>query len=825
LPSYTFPRITNIDLTHKIMLANYLKTTIRNLGNKKGYALINILGLTLGMACFAVIAYWVHDELSYDRMHSNYNRIYRVAGSVQTPSDRFEQAVTPPPLAGALNNRFTAVREAVRIDKNDAIVRSKTAQFKEDDILLTDPAFFRMFDFRLLQGDPKTALVNPYSIVMSRTMAEKYFPGENAIGKSLTLFLYDPEGTGAEYTVTGIIEDPPVQTHIRYNFLVSISTMESVFPEMASGGWFDNFLYTYLMLEDGTEPAALEQQLPLFLETQMGESMRQYRMFYRYRLQPLSEIYLHSDLRYELSAGGNFRYILIFSTIGIFILALAGINYINLSTAFAVDRMKDAGIRKVNGATSIQLFIYYHLESLLLVGCAFLTTVLILELFGGVLGPLIGREQIALVDSGVILILAGAGMLIGLGSGLFPAAYLSSVRPVKGLKRAPLWFQKRSAFRNSLVIIQFSVTVLLLAGIFVINDQLSYISERDYGFDKERLITLNVNGSDEVIGNFEPFKQELSGFAAVSGVARSNTSISDGLGNSLGAARDETGQEVRGTVFRVGIDHDFIPAYGLTLLAGRNFSIDIPSDSTEAFIVNESAVRTFGWESPSKALGQPFRFIGREGVIVGVVKNFHFSSLHQPIQPVCLYLLEDSFSKITVRAASADGVSESVSSLLSRVEELWHTYFPDTIFEYRFVDDQVAAQYDSERRMEKLFFIFSMLSLAIACIGLYGLAGFSSRRRTKEIGVRKVLGATARQLAAMLNAEFLRLVLIAFLIGSACAWYLMNRWLQQFAYRTELDPAVFLLAGGVAFLVALFAVSIQTLKAASVNPVDSIRTE
>lgn len=805
------------------MLQNYLKSTFRNLGNKKGYTFINLLGLTLGMVCFAVIAYWVTDELNYDQFHTHSDRIYRVVGSVQTPSDRFDQAVTSPPAAPTLKSELPAIEEAVRIDKNDAIVQNRTIQFKEDNILLTDPGFFRMFDFSLLQGDPETALNNPYSIVLSQKMAKKYFRDENPIGKSLRLYLYDPEGRGAEYTVTGVIDNARANSHIRYNFLISFSTMEVNFPHIATGGWFENFIYTYLLPKRGADPAAIEKQLPHFLEKHMGDSMEEYRMFYTYRLQPLNEIYLYSDLRYELSAGGDFRYVLIFSTVGFFILILAGINYINLSTAFAVDRLKDAGIRKVNGASRFQLIAYYLFESVLLIGAVFFCTLLILELFGSYLSLIMGKGQIELIDSGVIYYLAAAAVLIGLVSGLFPSVYLSSVNPVKGLQRSLLWFEKKSPPRNVLVVFQFSVTVLLLAGIFVIRDQLSFIREKDFGFDKNSLITLSVNGSDEVFQNYQPFKQELLDLAAISGVARSNTTIGAGLGNSMGVGLDNSGQEVRGTVFRAGIDYDFIPTSGLTLLAGRNYSVEIPSDSTEAFIVNESAVRTFGWDTPEQAIGKPFEFIGREGVIVGVVKNFNFSSLYNPVQPACLYLLNGGFSKITVK--SARNTRSSMSELIPVIESGWKKYFPGSLFDYGFVDEALAAQYGTERQLERLFFVFSMLSLVIACIGLYGLAGFSSKRRTKEIGVRKVLGASVRELAMMLNSEYLKLVLVAFLIGSAGAWYLMSKWLQQFAYKAELDIEVFMMAGGIAFAIALLAVSGQTVKAAMVNPVESLRNE
>lgn len=805
------------------MLKNYLKSTIRNLAQKKGYTFINLLGLTLGMTCFAVIMFWVTNEISYDQFHSKSDRIYRVEGHVETPSDQFSQAVTSPPVSQALKSDFPAIIESIRIDKNDAIVKSELNQFKEDGILLTDPGFFKIFDYKLQSGDPETALSTPYSIVLSRKMATKYFGSENPIGKTLKLYLYDPEGRGTVYTVTGIIENPPSNSHIQYNFLVSFSTLEENFPHMATGGWFENFIYTYVLLDEGTNPNAIENQFPAFLEKHMGDQMQQFQMFYQYSLQPLDEIYLHSDLRYELSAGGHFQYLIIFLTVGIFILILAGINYINLSTAFAVDRMKDAGIRKVNGATSGQLVLYYLFESIVLISGAFLSTILILELFEPYLSSLINKEQIDLWSSGAVYYLAGISILIGMISGLFPAIYLSSVNPVNGLKKRALGFDKSSALRKGLVVFQFSITILLLVGIFVIKDQLAYIKEKDFGFDKASLITLSVNGSDEVIQNFRSFEKELTGFANISSVTRTSTSIGSGLGNSMGIGTSNKGEEVRATIFRAEVDYEFISTYGLNLLAGRNFSERIPSDSTQAFIVNESAVQTYGWDTPEKAIGMPFHFQGNDGKIVGVVKNFNFSSLHKPIQPVCLYLLDGGFSKITIRAASnAEG---NISELVSTLESIWKKHFPRSLFEFTFVDDMLAQQYQTEQHLGKLIFVFSTLSLIIACIGLYGLAGFSSKRRTKEIGVRKVLGATVKQIAMMLNAEYLRLVLVAFLIGSAGAWFLMNQWLQQFAYKTELGFGIFLIAGGIAFVIAMLTVSGQSLKAAFLNPVESLRNE
>ncbi len=801
---------------HHQMLKNYLISTLRNLRSKKSYAITNLIGLTLGFVCFIVITSWVQGELGYDKFHDKSNRIHRITGLVTTPSDQFRQAVTSPPLAPALKNDLHAVAEAVRIDKNDAVVESKLIQFKEADILLTDPSFFKVFNFSLIAGNSEEALDDPYSLVISQSMAQKYFGDTDPLGQTLKLYLYDPEDKGAEYTVTGIIEDAPSNSHIQYNFLISFSTMETNFPEVVAEGWFENFIYTYVLLRDKTDLSTVAQQLSEFTENHMGKEMQDSQMHYNYELQPIEDIYLYSDLRYDLGASGDIRYVIIFGTVGIFILLLGAINYINLATAFAIDRLKDAGIRKIHGATKLQLVGYYLVESVVLTGIAFFFSLLIIELFNPAISPIIGQDSIDIISSNIFYYLAGVALLTGLLSGILPSIYFSAVKPEK--YEVP--FGGKVVLRKGLVIFQFGITVVLLVGIFTINKQLEYIKTKDLGFDKQALITLSVNGSDEVQQNYQPFKHELVGYSGVSRVARSNTSIGNGLGNSMAISRDLHGHEIRGTVFRAGIDYDFIPTYGLELLTGRNFSEDYPTDSTKAFIVNEATVKAFGWESNNQAIGQPFQFIGRDGIIVGVVKNFNFSSLHNPVQPAALYLLNEGFSKITLKAANS-----SPAEILPIAESTWKKHFPGSVFEYDFVDDQLTHQYRAEQQFEELLFLFSSLSLVIACIGLYGLAGFSSKRRSKEIGIRKVLGASVSQITLMLNKEYARLILVAFLFGSVGAWFLMNNWLEQFAYRIELNAGLFLIAGGLAYIIALLAVSGHSIKAAHMDPVKTLQNE
>lgn len=806
--------------TTKAMFKNYLKSTLRNLRKKKGYTLIHLTGLTMGMVCFTIIMYWVLGELNYDRFHTKVDRIYRVTSSVQNSSDQYDQAVTSPPAALALKNDFPGIEAVTRIDKNDAIVRSEHAHFKEDDILLTDTGFFNIFDFRLLRGNPQTALEKPYSIVLSQKMAEKYFGNENVIGKTLTLYLYDPGNQGAEYTVTGIVQNAPENSHIQYNFLISFSTFEENFPEVATSGWSENFIYTYVLLNEEAESHAIESGMPDFLRKHMGEAMQQNMGTLNYHLQPIKEIYLHSDLRNELTAGGDYQYVLILISIGIFVLVLAGINYINLSTAFAIDRLEDAGIRKVNGATRIQLFGYYLYESIILIGGSFLITLLIFELFNPFLASMIGKDSIELLSSGVIGYLAIASLIIGLTSGIFPAALLASSDPLKGLGKSPLWMGKKSSLRKGLVIFQFSVTILLLVCIFAIHDQLNFIHNKDIGFDKDSLITLSVNGSNEVLQGYQSFKEELSSYSSISGVTRSNTSIGNGLDHASAIALDDNNKEIQATVYNAGIDYDFIPSYGIPLLAGRNYSPDFPTDSTRAFIINEAALKTFGWKDPEEAIGKPFQFMERKGQIIGVVKNFNFSSLYNPIQPVCLFLLDNGFSKMTIKASG-----RALAQSLSNAETVWKKHFPNSVFEYTFVDDLLARQYKTEQRMQQFFSAFSLISLFIACIGLYGLAGFSSKRRTKEIGIRKVLGASIQQIILMLNQQYFKLVLIAFFIGAVSAWYLMHEWLKNFAYRIDMSIWMFVEVGFITLLIVLGTVSWQSIKAAISNPVKSLRSE
>jgi putative ABC transport system permease protein len=801
------------------MLKNYLSATLRHLLKNKGYAILNTLGLSVGLACFTLIGLWVIDELSFDGFHENSNRIYRVAGSFTSESDQMSQAVTPTPLRQALVNDLPEVETATIIDNNDAIVRRGDKQFMEDHLLMTDPAFLELFSFRLISGDRNTALREPYSVILSRQMAERYFGDEDPVGQQLIMYLQDPEGNGKAYTVTGVIEDCPANMHFKYQALISFATFDVNNPTDPRGyDWYNNGYYTYVLLRDGSSPQAMGSKLPQLIEKYMGKQNREWKISYDYFLQPLTDIHLHSRLKYEIQETNSLTYVIVFATIGCMVLLLACINYVNMATAFASRRLKEVGIRKAMGAFRGQLVGQYLAESCWISFASLLIAFVWIELARPVFGSITGRPVTGLYESSTLLVLVLITAVVGLASGSYPAIMLSSLRP-SDQKDSLLRDTGGSWLRKSLVIIQFTVTLLLVAGVFVVQRQLNYMQNQELGFDQSGLLMLGVNGSREVIGNYEAFANEARLIPGVAGVTRSNTMLAGGLGNSVATMPDVTGKDRDATVYRLRTDFDYIGVYGMKLAAGRFFQATNAADSMRGFVVNEALTRAFGYTTPEEVIGRKFVFQGREGEVIGVVRDFHYNSLQYRIEPTCLYLLRGNFSQIGVRL---DG---NVVALRGKVEELWKRNFPNTLLDSTFADEALNRQYASEQRLSTLVMIFSGLSLVIACLGLFALVSFAVECRTKEIGIRKVLGASVRSIVTLLTREFVMLILAASLIALPGAYYLLNRWLSGFAYHTSLDPIIFVLAAGAVLLVAGVTVGVRSVNAASTNPVKALRNE
>lgn len=805
------------------MIKKFFLVAYRNLKKNKGYTFLNVLGLSAGLTCFAFIAVWVKDELSYDRFNEKADRIVRVVGKVTTEAETFDHSVTSVPMAAALREDFPEIENTVRIDKNNSIiVRNGAKQFTEDKILLTDPSFFDVFSYKLSAGDEKTALNDPYTIILTQSMAKKYFGKEDPLGKSLLILLYDSTRAGALYKITGVIPDPPANAHFRFNFLSSFKTLEQAEPESTTeDGWGSNGYYTYILLNDKTAIKKLEAKLTAFTEKHIGTKMKEWKMRYDFFLQPLRSIHLQSNRRYEIEPTGSMSYILIFSIIGIFILLIAGINYMNLATARSAQRAKEVGIKKVLGAGKTELVIQYLVEAVLVSLVSLLVAFAFCQLLQPVMDQLTGKSVSLFNDKGTLLFLTGVAVLLGIGAGLYPAFFLTAYNPVNVLKGSD---QSRAGgvwLRKTLVITQFTISVVLIVGILVVNAQLSYIQHKDLGYKKDALLALKVNGSPDVVKNFQAFKNSLLANPLVSGVTTSNALLGAGLGNNGATTTNGEGKSITTSIYWLKVDQDYIKVHEMKVVAGRNFSENIIAD-TASYLINESAVRSLGWGSPENAINKPFGMGGDGGKIIGVVKDFHFNSLQHAVEPLVIMprLPNNGFSQITMRIDM-----NNTKSVLKFVSDNWQKYFPAYDLAYTFVDKKLQEQYKSEERFEKFFFYFSILSLLIACLGLFGLTAYATQQRTKEIGIRKVLGASVGGITALLSKDFLKLVLIGTAIAFPLSWWVMNKWLQDFAYRIQIGWWVFVVAGAAALLIALLTVSFQAIRAAIANPVKSLRTE
>ena len=801
------------------MIRSFFTTALRHLIKNSAYTLLNIGGLSIGLTCFTLISLWVKNEFSYDSFHKNADRIYRVAGTFTDESGQFDQAVTCIPLAPALANDLPEVENTVRLDMNGAVVRYGDKQFSERDIIAVDPSFFDIFSFKLLKGNPATALSEPYNIVLSESMARKYFGDVDPLGRSLRIFQYDPDGQGAEYNITGIVEDCPQNSHFNYNFLFSFKTVEAANPnEFGYNGWFNNGYYTYILLRQDASVNALHTKLSTFLEKYIGPDMKKSKIYWSYFLQPLQDLHLKSDLRYEIRSNNSLAFVGIFAAVGFIVLLLACMNYVNLSTAYSADRFKEVGVRKVMGAYRNQLVLQYLVESVLLVFISLIFSVTWIELARPLFESLTGTEITSLYSIGTLASLFMIALLVGLLAGIYPSLILSSFKTVNVLKGQFTFGPTGAWLRKSLVVFQYAITIVLISSILVTQLQLHFIREKDLGFDKENLLILNVNGSPEVRPGYEAFKNELLSHSSITGLATSSAMISGGLGNTFVSIQDASGKKISATIFTNPVDADYIDTYGMKLIAGRNFVKGSLVD-TLSIIVNEATTRTYHYQNPDDAIGREILFGNTKGTIIGVVSDFHYNSLRKKIEPTCMFLVRGGFSRVAVRL---DG---DVDQGIKLVTAAWKKHFPNTVLEYAMAEQRLQDQYQWDQRFAKIFMIFTLISLAIACLGLFALVSYAVKSRTKEIGIRKVLGASVSRIVTMLSREFIVLILVACIIAIPAAYYFMQQWLQSFEYRVDVGPGIFIGAGVIALIIAMITISMKSIRSALSNPVKSLRNE
>lgn len=810
------------------MLQNYFKIAFRNLLRHKVFSFINLLGLTIGLTCCLLIALFILDELSYDRYHEKADRIYRMTRSFleKDGSVQLHLGHVAPPFGPLIKNDFKEVEEVVRLLQNTLNFRYEDKVFTEQDVFMAEENLFKVFTIPVLKGNPDKALVDPFTVMLSDEMAKKYFGNEDPMDKVMQV---DGQFTAK---VSGVFKKFPSNAHFHPDFLVSFSTLRdsSIYGEEGlRTNWGNNSFSTFLLLPKNYDPKRLEAQFPAFLDRHMGAAMPpevpKPSTWTKLYLNKLTDIHLYSHLDSEIETNGDIKRVYIFSGIALLILLIAAINYMNLSTARSATRAKEIGIRKVAGAQQGELMRQFLSESLLMTLLAMVLAVgltwLLLPLLEGLTGKDLTIQSI--FNKQFALLAIGVSALVGLLSGIYPALFMSSFQPITVLKGVFKVGGGNVSLRKVLVIGQFCISIILISCTGIVFQQLKYMQDKSLGFDKEHVITLPYYGS--LSERWDGFRTVLMSDPNVKDVARSQLIPSDRLLNSLGTAKVQMGDTLTpssASLKFVATDHDFFKTYGIHFAAGRDFSREYGTDDTTAFIINETAMRMIGWQDPQEGIGKPFEYGGRRGQLIGIVKDFNFESLHESINPIVFFIPRNrsNFNNISIKISG-----NNIQHTLSHVEKTWQQFLQQFPYQYTFLDEDFGQLYEAEQRQGRLFTIFSGIAIFIACLGLFGLAAFATSQRVKEIGVRKVLGASVGNIVTLISKDFLWLVLIAAVIAVPVAWYAMSTWLEDFAYRINLPWWMFALAGFIALLVALGTVSFQAVRAAVVNPVKSLRSE
>ena len=790
------------------MITNDAKLAVRNMLKHKGYTLINVIGLSMGLSLCLLIFLWVQDELQYDRFHAKAGRIYRALWEARYGDNEWKIPRLGVPLAETLEKEFPEVERAARLYPGGFTLRHGDDYVREERVLFVEPSFFEVFTVSFLSGNPQTALQNPEAVVLTAETAQRYFPGRNPMGQTLA------RNDGKLLHVTGVVMNYPAQSHFHFDFLASLDLLP--FIEDRRTSWGSATVYTYFVLRPGESAATLETKLQTYVDNKVAdEDFRRSGNYTRYPLQPLSEIHLESHLQYELEANGNIAYVYLFSAIACIVLLVACFNFVNLATAQATTRAREVGVRKVLGSQRLQLIRQFFLEAflhvVLAIGVAVALAELVLPSFNAFAGKqlAIGLFTSPLVAT-MLLVLAVAVTAL---AGTYPAMVLSSFRPARVLKGRLTTGSRRDWLRQVLVVAQFCISIGLIAGTLVVRRQLEFVQNQHLGFDKEHVIILHRAGA---LGKrYHAFRDRLAGLPPVADAS---------------VAQNLPGQEFDSTIFEpeqpsnyqqssltyAWVDPHYADVLKLKFVAGRNFSNAFPTDSS-AFIINQTAAKALGWKEP---LGKRLSGYNTQGPVIGVVEDFHFESLHHEVKPILLLFNRWAQSYVAVRLRPGP-VGEGIAA----IQTLWKEFAPNAPFQYSFLDENYQKLYFGEQRVARVFTLFSVLAVIIACLGLFGLASFTAAQRTKEMGIRKVLGATAAGIVGLLSQEFVRLVLLANVIAWPVAYYGMHKWLQGFAYRTAIGWEVFATAGGVALAVAMITVSTQALKAALANPVEALRYE
>ena len=810
------------------MLNSDLTIALRYLSRHKGYTLVNVLGLAVGSACAILIFLYVGHELSYDRYHDQAGRIYRVVFN--------DNAKTPRSVGPALQADFPEVRNLLCMHPTTGtwVMKYQDRVFYERAVYWAEDSLFDFFTLPLVQGDPASALEAPYTVVVSEETARRYFGDEDPMGKTI-----DADNGFMLLTVTGVMKNMPANTHFQADFFISLASGYEEYGHWSREEWDSFFYYTYIMLGDGQSPADLAAKLPDFVDRHVGEQLQVRGGRYAFSLQPVTDIHLYSHLENEPGANTDVSYVYILSAMGLFILVIVCINYVNLSTAQFAHRMREIGMRKILGASRLHLVRQYLGESVLLSVAALLIALLAVWLVSPWFDALTGMPASAGFMGHVLwwIALPAAAVFIGLLSGGYPAIRLSSLGAIPGLKESRPGrpgllglpgLQGRSLdtggalSRKLLVVVQFTLSIALIIGTGVLFSQIRYIQHKHLGFDREQVIA--IPSIAQVAYKYQPWKDELLSYSGVVDVSQGI--YLPGLTGNIGRITTETAwrvddpDQVKHDLQGIIVAAGYVETLGLELLAGRSF--DGPLDSqaeSDKILLNETALRVLGWDTPEEALGRRVRFgIGMTQTVIGMVRDFHLRSLHLPVEPLAIMYGRGQLMAVRIQP-------EDAPRTLEYMEQVWARHFPDFPFAFSFIDEDIDRLYRTEQRIGYVFAVFALVAVMLACLGLFALVSYTVERRVREIGIRKALGASVRRVLALLSAEFVGLVLLANAFAWPAAWLVMSRWLESFAYRIELGWGIFFASGGIALLITVLTIGYHVTRTALANPAEVLRGE
>ena len=798
------------------MIRNFFLTAWRNFSRNKVFTLLNVSGLAIGITVCLIIGVWLQRELSYDNFHSDADKIFRISNTFKSESESFSQAPSGPAFGAQLPKEIPAITSSCRLFNSSFKLKSGSNQFIENEAFYTDSNFFSFFRFKLKKGNPQQALMLQNQIVLTEALAEKYFGNDDPVGKTIMVDGKYP------MIVSGIAENCPINSQIQFKVLIPssllIKQMKDQYNFDMNSQWLGGWPMTYVKL-DPSKADDIQKQINAVAKRFSEKDWKENKMSYFYFLQPMKKIHLNSNLRYDTPNNGSLSTVRIFSIIGVIVLLLACINYINLTTAGAIKRAKETSVRKVVGATKPQLIRQFFIETFIICSSAVIIGVVILKLILPAFSAWIGqsyRFDFSLLN---IFILFGFVLFISAIAGIYPSAILSSFNPATALKGSFSQSAKGNLIRKSLVVFQFTITIALVASILIISRQMNYIKNKSLGYDSHAVIEVNFYGEDVVRNHYSAIRNQLLSSPYILNTSKHDGNVVGGIGNGWTTTENLKGDDISTSLYSMFIDTTYADTYNMKLAAGRFFSPQIPTDTTKSVMVNEAAVRTFGWKTAENAIGKRFGKGDDARYVIGVVKDFNFESLHKPVDALLI-----RYTKVgSSLSLKIDG--RHIDEAINHLKKTWQSMVPDVPLVYSFVDESIGRQYGNEQKMQGIFYGFAILSLLIACLGLFGLSIFVVERKIKEIAIRKVLGASIPGIVGLLSKDFLKLVIIAAVIATPLAFYFMHQWLQDFAYRVNIGWWVFAASGIVALLIALVTISVKAIKAAMGNPVKSLRTE